>query len=47
MILGVTLGATFGGVFGMFVGVPIVAVLKLVFYDPYIRRKLAGQNIDI
>ena len=47
VILGVTLGATFGGVFGMFVGVPIVAVLKLVFYDPYIRRKLAGQNIDI
>ncbi len=46
VILGVTLGATFGGIFGMFVGVPIVAVLKLVFYDPYISRKLGGENID-
>ncbi|MBQ9914539.1 MAG: AI-2E family transporter, partial [Clostridia bacterium] len=46
VILGVTLGATFGGVFGMFIGVPVVAVLKLVFYDPYISRKLGGENID-
>ena len=47
VIAGVTLGGTFGGILGMFIGVPIVAVIKLVFYDPYIEKKLQERNIDV
>lgn len=47
VIAGVALGGTFGGVLGMFLGVPIVAVVKLVFYDPYIERKLKERQIDV
>ncbi len=46
VIAGVALGGTFGGVLGMFLGVPVVAVAKLVFYDPYIERKLKERKID-
>jgi len=45
VIAGVTLGGTFGGILGMFLGVPVVAVIKLVFYDPYIERKLQEKDI--
>lgn len=47
VILGVTIGGQFGGVLGMFLGVPVVAVLKLVFYNKFIDRKLSMRNIDI
>ncbi len=47
VILGVTLGGTFGGVLGMFIGVPLVAVVKLVFYDPFVERKLAEKEIKM
>ncbi len=47
VILGVTLGGTFGGVLGMFIGVPLVAVVKLVFYDPFVERKLREKEIKI
>ncbi len=47
VIAGVTLGGTFGGILGMFLGVPIVAVIKLVFYDPYIAKKLDEQQIEV
>ncbi len=47
VIAGVTLGGIFGGILGMFIGVPVVAAIKLVFYDPYIERKLKERNIEI
>lgn len=47
VIAGVALGGTFGGVLGMFLGVPVVAVVKLVFYDPYIERKLQERKIEV
>lgn len=47
VIAGVAIGGTFGGVIGMFVGVPLVAVVKLVFYDNFIERRLSKKNINI
>jgi len=47
VIAGVAIGGTLGGIIGMFVGVPIVAVLKLVFYDSFIERRLKEKEIDI
>jgi len=46
VIAGVTVGGAFGGIFGMFIGVPIIAAIKLVFYDSFIERRLAGKNVD-
>ncbi len=46
VIAGVTIGGAFGGIFGMFLGVPIAAVIKLVFYDPFIERRLIKKHID-
>ncbi len=46
VILGVTIGGTFGGILGMFIGVPIVATAKLVFYDPYIERRLREKGVN-
>lgn len=46
VIAGVTFGGAFGGIFGMFIGVPIAAVIKLVFYDPFIKRRLEKKHID-
>lgn len=47
VIAGVAIGATFGGFIGMFVGVPVVAVAKLVFYDNFIEKRLKEKNINI
>lgn len=47
VILGVTLGGKFGGILGMFLGVPVIAVVKLVFYDKLISRRLAEKNITV
>ena len=47
VIAGVAIGGTFGGVIGMFIGVPVVAVVKLVFYDGFIEKRLKGKNLDI
>ncbi len=47
VIAGVAIGGTFGGVIGMFVGVPLVAVLKLVFYDRFVETRLARKNIKL
>lgn len=47
VIAGVAIGATFGGFVGMFVGVPVVAVAKLVFYDNFIEKRLKEKNINI
>lgn len=45
VIAGVTIGGKFGGVLGMFLGVPLVAVFKLVFYDRFIEKRLREKNI--
>ncbi len=47
VIAGVAIGGTFGGVIGMFIGVPVVAVVKLVFYDGFIEKRLKEKNLDI
>ncbi len=47
VIAGVTIGGTFGGILGMFLGVPVVAVIKLVFYDAFIERRLKNKDIEI
>lgn len=47
VIAGVTIGGKFGGIFGMFLGVPFIAVLKLVFYDRFISKKLKEKNLQI
>lgn len=47
VIAGVTIGGKFGGIFGMFLGVPLIAVLKLVFYDRFISKKLREKNLQI
>lgn len=46
VIAGVTFGSALGGIFGMFIGVPVAAVIKLVFYDPFIERRLVKKRID-
>ncbi len=46
VIAGVAIGGTFGGVIGMFIGVPLVAVVKLVFYDKFIEKRLRTKNLD-
>lgn len=46
VIAGVAIGGTFGGFIGMFLGVPVVAVIKLVFYDGFVEKRLAEKNID-
>ncbi len=45
VIAGVAIGGTFGGVIGMFIGVPLVAVVKLVFYDRFIEKRLTAKNL--
>ena len=45
VIAGVAVGGTFGGVIGMFIGVPLVAVIKLVFYDRFVEKRLAAKNL--
>ena len=47
VIAGVTIGGKFGGVIGMFLGVPLVAVVKLVFYDRFISKRLKEKNLQI
>lgn len=47
VIAGVTIGGKFGGILGMFLGVPLIAVFKLVFYDRLISKKLKEKNIEI
>ncbi len=47
VIAGVAIGGTMGGVVGMFLGVPIVAVIKLVFYDRFIEKRLKEKNLKI
>ncbi len=47
VIAGVAVGGTFGGVIGMFIGVPVVAVIKLVIYDGFVERRLKEKNIDL
>ena len=47
VIAGVAIGGTFGGIVGMFIGVPLVAVVKLVFYDSFIERRLKAKNLTL
>jgi len=47
VIAGVTIGGIFGGLFGMILGVPTIAIIKLVFYDSYVEKKLKEKNINI
>ena len=47
VIAGVAIGGTFGGFIGMFIGVPVVAVAKLVFYDNFIEKRLKEKGINI
>ncbi len=47
VIAGVAIGGTFGGFIGMFIGVPLVAVAKLVFHDNFVAKRLEGKDIDI
>lgn len=46
VIAGVTLGGAFLGLFGMFLGVPVIAAIKLVFYDSFIERRLTQKHIN-
>ena len=46
VIAGVAVGGTFGGVIGMFLGVPLVAVAKLVFYDRFVEKRLRSKNME-
>ncbi len=46
VIAGVAVGGTFGGVIGMFLGVPLVAVAKLVFYDRFVEKRLKAKNLE-
>lgn len=39
VILGATVGGELFGVFGMFLGVPLLAAFKRVFYDAFIERR--------
>lgn len=45
VILGVTLGSGFFGVFGMFIGVPVVALVKSIV-DDIIERRLENKKAD-
>ena len=47
VIAGVAIGGTFGGFIGMFIGVPLVAVAKLVFHDNFVAKRLKEKDIDI
>lgn len=47
VIAGVTIGGVVGGLFGMFLGVPILAVIKLVFYDEFIKKRLQEKDIKL
>lgn len=47
VIAGVSVGGTFGGVIGMFIGVPVVAVIKLVFYDSFVQKRLKEKDINV
>jgi len=47
VIAGVAIGGTLGGIVGMFLGVPLVAVTKLVFYDNFIEKRLKSKDISI
>ena len=46
VIAGVAIGGTFGGFVGMFIGVPLVAVAKLVFHDNFVAKRLKEKDID-
>ena len=46
VIFGITVGGAYFGVLGMFLGVPIVAVIKYLF-ELLIARKLKNKNIDL
>jgi len=47
VIAGVTIGGSLGGILGMFIGVPVIAVIKLVFYDSFIERRLKNKEIEL
>ena len=47
VIAGVTIGGTFGGILGMFLGVPFVAVAKLVFYDRFVEKRLKEKEVEL
>lgn len=47
VIAGVTIGGKFGGLLGMFLGVPFIAVAKLIFYDRFIERRLKAKNVQV
>lgn len=47
VIAGVVIGGKFGGLLGMFLGVPLVAVAKLIVYDRFIERRLKEKQLDI
>ncbi len=44
VIAGVAIGGRFGGLLGMFLGVPVIAVVKLIFYDRFIAKRLAAKQ---
>ncbi len=44
IIAGVSLGGSLGGFVGMVIGVPLVALLKELFYDGYILKKLQARK---
>ena len=45
IIIAVTVGGDVAGFFGMFFGIPLVAVLKLLVYDPLVKKRLAAKKI--
>jgi predicted PurR-regulated permease PerM len=46
IILGITLGGGIYGILGMFLGVPIVAVLKLLLQE-FVERNLKENNLEV
>lgn len=46
IILGITLGGSFYGVIGMFLGVPVMAVIK-VFLQEFMQRRLKERKVNI
>lgn len=44
IIAGITVGGSLFGFMGMVLGVPLVAVLKEIFYDGYIMKRVKAQK---
>ena len=44
IITGITIGGNLGGLIGMFLGVPIIAIIKIILYDEWIERRIQKKK---